>query len=39
MNCPVRGKEARARLDYCAKCAVYVQTKCWEKHIAQAHKK
>lgn len=39
MNCPVCRKEARARLYYCAKCAVYVHTKCWEKHIAQAHKK
>ncbi len=39
MNCPVCGKEARAYIYYYAKCAVYVPEKCWQKHIATAHKK
>ena len=38
MKCPVCGKEARVRI-YCgAKCAVYEHEKCWQKHVAQAHK-
>jgi len=39
MNCPVCGKEARAHIDYCAKCGVYAHENCWQKHVAQAHKK
>jgi hypothetical protein len=38
MICPVCGKEARTHIYYCAKCAVYVHEKCWQKHVAQAHK-
>ena len=38
MKCPVCGKEARAHIYYCSKCAVYVHEKCWQKHVAQAHK-
>jgi len=39
MKCPVCGKEARTRLYHCAKCAVYVHTACWQKHVTQAHGK
>ncbi len=39
MNCPVCGKEAKAHIVHCAKCAVYVHEKCWAKHAAEAHKK
>ncbi len=38
MNCPVCGKEVRAHIYHCAKCAVYVHEKCWQKHVAMAHK-
>jgi hypothetical protein len=38
MKCPVCGKEARVRIYHCAKCGVYVHQKCWQKHVAQAHK-
>ncbi len=38
MSCPVCGKEARTYIYYCSKYAVYVQKKCWQKHIATAHK-
>jgi len=38
MDCPVCGKEARANIYYCAKCAVYVQEKCWRRHMGMAHK-
>jgi uncharacterized membrane protein len=31
-------KEAKANIYYCAKCAVYIHEKCWQKHVAQAHK-
>jgi hypothetical protein len=39
MNCPVCGKEAKAHIVYCAKCAVYVYEKYWTKHAGVAHKK
>lgn len=39
LKCPVCGKEAKTRLYYCAKCAVYVHTACWQEHVAAAHKK
>ena len=39
MKCPVCGQEARSHIYYCARCAVYVHEKCWQRHIAQAHKK
>ncbi len=39
MNCPVGGKEARAYIYYGARYAVYVHEKCWQKHVATAHKK
>ena len=39
MNCPVCGKEARAKLYHCAKCGVDVHTACWQKHVDTAHKK
>jgi uncharacterized membrane protein len=39
MKCPVCGKRIAAHVVYCAKCAVYVHEKCWQKHVAQAHKK
>jgi hypothetical protein len=38
MKCLVCGKEARAHICYCAKCAVYVHEKCWQRHVEQAHK-
>lgn len=38
MKCPVCGKEARAHIYRCARCAVHVHEKCWRKHVAQAHK-
>jgi len=38
MNCPVCGKRVDAKLYYCARCAEYVHTACWEEHEAQAHK-
>ena len=38
MKCPVCGKDARAHIYYCARCAVYVHEKCWQKHVAEAHK-
>ncbi len=38
MNCPVCRKEIKAHIYYCAKCAVYVHEKCWQKHVEQAHK-
>lgn len=38
MKCPVCGKEARTHIYYCAKCGIYVHEKCWQKHVAQAHK-
>ncbi len=38
MNCPVCGKGARAYIYYCARCAVYVHEKYWQKHVAMAHK-
>ena len=39
MNCPVCGKEARAYIYYCVRYAVHVHEKCWQKHVAMAHKK
>jgi G:T-mismatch repair DNA endonuclease (very short patch repair protein) len=38
MKCPVCGKEDRVRIYCCAKCAVYVHEKFWQKHAAQARK-
>ena len=38
MKCHVCGKEPRAHIYYCAKCAVYVHEKCWQRHVEQAHK-
>ena len=38
MNCPVCGEEATVHIYYSAKCAVYVQEKCWQKHVEIAHK-
>jgi len=38
MKCPVCGKDARAHIYYCARCAVYVHEKCWPKHVEMAHK-
>ena len=38
MKCPVCGKDARAHIYYCARCAVYVHEKCWPKHAEAAHK-
>jgi hypothetical protein len=38
MKCPVCGKEARVRICYCAKSAVYVHEKCWQEHVTEAHK-
>jgi len=38
MKCPVCGKDARAHIYYCARCAVYVHEKCWRKHLETAHK-
>jgi len=37
MNCPVCGKEARARVYRCAKCATLVHVACWPKHKATVH--
>ena len=37
MNCPVCGKEARARVYRCAKCATLVHVACWPKHKAMVH--
>ena len=34
MNYPVCGKEARAHIYYCAKCAVYLHEKCWQKRVS-----
>jgi hypothetical protein len=39
MKCPVCGKEAKSRLYYCARCAVYVHTKCWDEYVEIAHNK
>jgi len=39
MNCPICHKEARVYIYHCAKCAVYVHEKCWQRHEQQAHKK
>ena len=38
MKFPACGKETRVRIYRCAKCAVYVHEKCWQKHVAQTHK-
>jgi len=38
MKCPVCGKDIRAHIYYCARCGVYVHEKCWQKHVAMAHK-
>jgi|GEM_PF-532677 len=38
MNCHVCGKEARARVYWCAKCAALVHVVCWPRHKAVAHK-
>jgi len=38
MKCPVCGKEARAHIYYCARCAVYVHEKCWQEHVNTAHR-
>jgi len=38
MKCPVCNKEAKTRIYRCARCAVYVHTDCWQKHVKAAHK-
>jgi hypothetical protein len=38
MKCPVCKQDARAHIYYCARCAVYVHEKCWQKHVETAHK-
>ena len=37
MSCPVCGKEAKAHIYHCTKCAIYVYEKCWQEHVAVAH--
>jgi hypothetical protein len=37
MKCPICKQDAKAHLYYCARCAVYVHEKCWQKHVAQSH--
>jgi len=39
MNYLACGKEARAPIYYCARCAVYVHEKCWQKRESVARKK
>jgi len=39
MKCPVCKRDATAHLYYCARCAVYVHERCWQKHVATSHKK
>ena len=38
MKCPACEKDIRAHVYYCAKCAVYVYEKCWQKHVEMADK-
>ena len=38
MKWPAFNNDARTHIYYCAKCAVYVHEKCWNEHVAQAHK-
>ena len=38
MKCPIYGKEASIYVYYCARCAIYLHEKCWQKHMARAHK-
>ena len=37
MACPVYRNEARVYTGHCAKCAVYVYEKCWQRHVRQVH--
>ncbi len=39
MNCPVCNEEATAHIYHCVRCGVYVHEKCWQEHVARAHKK
>ena len=38
MTCPVCGKEARARVYYCARCGGYMHGECWREYVERAHK-